>query len=49
MMWLSAGIVFARATSTNGAEIFLVQAGGGLPVSIYRDPKYVFIHSVVGR
>jgi hypothetical protein len=50
VLWLQSGIVFTRASSIGapGAEILLVQAAGGLPVSLYRDAKYVFIHSVAG-
>jgi hypothetical protein len=49
VLWLPMGIVFTRVTSAAGSfEILLVQAAGGLPVSLYRDANYVFIHSVVG-
>jgi hypothetical protein len=51
ILWLPMGIVFARATTappSGSTEILLVQAAGGLPVSLYRDASYVFINSVVG-
>jgi hypothetical protein len=48
VLWLPMGIVFTRVTSASGSfEILLVQAAGGLPVSLYRDASHLFIHSVV--
>ena len=49
VLWLLMGIVFTRVTSASGStEILLVQPAGGLPVSLYRDAKHLFIHSVAG-